>query len=144
MSRILDGSLLTVVCPACATELRLELPIVVTTESGSLALVPETDRHAFLAGELEYVLPDADRVAVGFAELAEKVRVALAGLDDAAIEVLKYYLMSRALEEADDEQEDHPPHQARSTRSRRIAGHFRIGSSRNLRHGLSGVMLFSR
>ena len=102
LSRILDGSLLTVVCPACATELRLEFPIVVATGASSLALVPESDRRDFLAGELAYELPEADRIAIGFSDLAEKVRISQAGLDDAAVEVLKYYLLSRALDDADD------------------------------------------
>ena len=106
LARILDGSLLTVVCPACATELRLEYPIVVAgTGSGPLTLVPEGDRRDFLTGELGYELPSADRVAIGFAELAEKIRIDRARLDEAAIEVIKYYLLSRALEEADARQE---------------------------------------
>ena len=105
LSRILDGSLLTVLCPACATELRLEMLILVATRSGSLALVPEIDRRDFLAGQLTYELPKVDRIAIGFAELAEKVKIAQARLDDAAVEVLKYYMLSRALEEADDQQE---------------------------------------
>jgi hypothetical protein len=101
--QILDGTLLNVVCPACETELRLEYPLLVEHEAwgGSIALLPEADRRAYLAGGLDYAVPPADRIVIGFAELAEKVRIYRDGLNDAAVEVLKYYLVSRGLQDAE-------------------------------------------
>ena len=97
---ILAGTFMTVTCSACGKTLKPELPIRVRQESVGLDvfLVPELDRMSFLTDRLEYEVGDASRVAIGYPELVEKVRISRAGLDDRIVEILKYYLLSRALE----------------------------------------------
>jgi len=103
---ILEGTFMSIECPHCGTLLKPELPVRVRSISAGLDvfLVPELDRNAFARGTLDYVPGDAARVAIGYPELVEKLRISRAGLDDSAVEVVKYYLLSRALE--GDEQRD--------------------------------------
>lgn len=104
--RILEGAFMSVECPQCGTLLKPELPVRVRSSSAGfdVFLVPELDRNAFARGTLDYSTADAGRVAIGYPELVEKLRIWRCGLDDSVVEVLKYYLLSRALE--DNEQRD--------------------------------------
>jgi hypothetical protein len=103
---ILEGTFMSLECPHCGTMLKPELPVRVRSASTGLDvyLVPELDRNAFARGSLSGLPADAARVAIGYPELVEKLRIWRTGLDDAAVEVVKYYLLSRALE--DEEQRD--------------------------------------
>jgi hypothetical protein len=103
---ILDGTFMSLVCPHCGTLLKPELPVRIYSASTAfeVALVPELDRVGFARGTLDYDIGAPARIAVGYPELVEKVRIWKAGLDDRAVEVVKYYLLSRALE--GDEQRD--------------------------------------
>jgi hypothetical protein len=103
---ILEGTFMSLECPHCGTLLKPELPVRVHSTSGGFEvfLVPELDRNAFLRGTLEYEIGDPARVAIGYPELVEKLRIWREGLDDSAVEVVKYYLLSRALE--NEEQHD--------------------------------------
>ncbi len=103
---ILEGTFMSLECPHCGTLLKPELPVRVHSPAGGFEvfLVPELDRNAYQRGALEYDIGDPARVAIGYPELVEKLRIWRAGLDDAAVEVVKYYLLSRALES--EEQED--------------------------------------
>ncbi len=99
---ILEGTFMSVECPHCGTLLKPELPVRVRSRAGfDVFLVPELDRNAFARGTLSYDPGDAERVAIGYPELVEKLRIWRCGLDDAAVEVVKYYLLSRALEGAE-------------------------------------------
>ena len=93
---ILDGSFMAVTCPACGKRLTPEYPFRLTGVKGigEIVMVPESDRGAYARGALEYVSGSPGRVVVGFPELAEKVLVASAGLDDRVIEIMKYYLVT--------------------------------------------------
>ncbi len=92
---ILDGSFMAVTCPACGKRLTPEYPFRLTgvKDLGEVVMVPEADRAGYVRGALEYV-GSPGRVVVGFPELAEKVLVAGAGLDDRVIEIMKYYLLT--------------------------------------------------
>lgn len=98
---ILEGMFLSAQCPACGKTLKPELPVTITgpAEGLSLFLVPELDRGSFMRGA--YDLGPVGRVVIGYPELVEKMTIRREGLDDRVIEVLKYYLASRALEEED-------------------------------------------
>lgn len=91
------GDFMAVSCPLCGKRLTPEFPCLFSGVSGDreIFLVPEADRVGFLLGKLPYDIGRPWRVAVGFTELAEKLRLAAQGLDDRVIEIMKYYLITR-------------------------------------------------
>lgn len=97
---VLRGEFMAVSCPACGKRLTPEFPCrFVGVPAGPLGvldieLVPEAERVAFLAGRLGRDLRTPGRVVIGIPELAEKLVVFRAGLDDRAVEVLKYLLVT--------------------------------------------------
>lgn len=95
--RILRGDFLSASCPACATVLKPEFPCRVRCASRGIDifLVPELDRTAYLRGRFPMPKDPPTRVAVGFAELAEKLRILREGLDDRVVEAMKYHLLPR-------------------------------------------------
>ncbi len=97
---ILAGGFLATKCPRCGRLLKPECPLRVRDAGRGIDLfmVPEEDRREYLRGVLPYSTRGAQRVVIGFAELVEKLQEARAGLDERAVEVLKYYLLNRALE----------------------------------------------
>lgn len=98
---VLRGEFMAVSCPACGKRLTPEFPCrlsgVPAGPLGTLAieLVPEADRVAYLSGRLGRALAKSDRVAIGVPELAEKLAIFKAGLDDRAVEILKFLLITR-------------------------------------------------
>ena len=99
-----SGEFLSVSCPECGRLLKPEFPVQLVDRSRQLDIffVPELERNAYLRGRLEYSVPECNRVVVGYPELVEKLAIADADLDDQGIEVAKYYLLSKALEEYQD------------------------------------------
>jgi hypothetical protein len=91
-----------VTCPACGKVLTPEFPFRLSGVPGfgELVLVPEAERVALSRGKLAAV-ETRGRVAVGFAELAEKLVIANAGLDDRVIEIMKYYLLTGSSRDTD-------------------------------------------
>jgi hypothetical protein len=104
---ILDGSFMSVTCPACGRRLTPEYPFHLTGVNaiGDIFLVPEVDRGAYDRGTLEYETGDPGRIAVGFPELQEKVLIAGLALDDRVIEIMKYYLLTGSTPATEGEQE---------------------------------------
>jgi hypothetical protein len=98
---VLRGEFMAVSCPACGKRLTPEFPCrfrgVAAGDLGTLelALVPEADRVAWLAGRAARDTAGADRVVIGVSELAEKLLVFRAGLDDRVVEMMKFLLASR-------------------------------------------------
>ena len=97
---ILQGDFLSVRCPGCGKLLKPEYPVRVQDPQRGLAyfLVPELERSGFLRGTVRYDLGEADRVVIGYDELAEKIRIGRSGLDDRVVELIKYYLLNKVLE----------------------------------------------
>ena len=95
---IIDGSFMSVSCPACGKRLSPEYPFRLTgvPAAGDILLIPEADRAAFARGRLDYVSPEPGRAAIGFPELMDKVLIFGRGLDDRVIEIMKYYLLTGA------------------------------------------------
>jgi hypothetical protein len=102
---ILAGDFQTIRCPSCGKALKPEFPALVRDAGWSLFFVPELDRVSYYRGTLAYPVAQADRVAIGYDELAEKLRIRDAGLDDRVVEVLKYYLLQKVLEHYEGEGE---------------------------------------
>jgi hypothetical protein len=94
---VLKGDFMSVSCPLCGKRLTPEYPCLFSGVSGDreIFLVPEADRVSFFLGKLPYDVGKPWRVAVGFTELAEKLRLIAQGLDDRVIEIMKYYLITR-------------------------------------------------
>lgn len=92
---ILDGSFLTFTCPNCDAVLKPELPIHFISHRyhTDILLVPSVDRDRFLLGRTSYKATDT--CAIGYEELVEKIMIIQAGLDDAIIEIIKFYMLEK-------------------------------------------------
>jgi hypothetical protein len=99
---VLRGEFMAVTCPACGKRLTPEFPCrFIGVPAGALGvlkieLVPEAERVAYLSSRLDRDLGKPDRVVIGVPELAEKLEIFRAGLDDRAVEMLKFLLLSRS------------------------------------------------
>lgn len=96
IKKIEDGSFLSCVCPSCNSELhtdlktRLEWP----SKKTSIVLIPESDRAAFLSGNLPQ--ENNAQIVIGFAELSDRIAVIAQNLDPLVIETIKYHLVLKA------------------------------------------------
>lgn len=99
---VLRGEFMAVSCPSCGKRLTPEFPCRFTgVAAGSqgtlaLALVPEADRVAYVAGRMDGEVRGADRVVIGVPELVEKLAIFRAGLDDRVVEMLKFLWIARS------------------------------------------------
>lgn len=98
---ILGGDFMAVSCPACGKRLTPEFPCMVSlardipgAAGRGVLLVPEADRVACLRGRLPQGMAAPARLAIGVPELAEKLRIFSAALDDRAVEIVKYYYLT--------------------------------------------------
>ncbi len=92
---ILEGSFMSFECPSCGNVIRTELKTVLKDpESGlNLLFLPELERINFITGKID---SEADSVAIGYPELVEKILIAGEGLDERAIEIIKFRLLLKA------------------------------------------------
>jgi hypothetical protein len=93
-----SGDFMAVNCPKCGKRLTPEFPFHLSLRGGrgELLMIPETDMNAFVRGKLDYGTGNPFRIVVGFPEMAEKLHILGAGLDDRVIEIMKYYLLTGA------------------------------------------------
>lgn len=100
IDHILSGDFLAVTCPECGSRLKPELRIrlVSRTRSLDITVLPELERLSFYRGAVE--LPKGGQVLVGYPELFERALIIRDGLDAEAIEIVKYYLAAKAVEQA--------------------------------------------
>ena len=94
VDEILNGSFLSVTCNSCGELLKPEFSTHIYDSGGRLDLcyLPELERTRYLAGKVE---TDAERVAIGFPELREKILLFSKSLDDRAVELLKFMLLEK-------------------------------------------------
>ncbi len=94
IEEILNGSFLSVTCDSCGELLKPEFSTRIYDSGGRLDLyyLPELERTRYLAGKIE---TEAERVAVGFTELREKILIFSNNLDDRAVEILKFMLLEK-------------------------------------------------
>jgi hypothetical protein len=97
---VLRGDFMSFSCPLCGKRLTPEFPCALLGLQGDrdIFFIPELDRTAYSRGRLPYDIGKPWRVAIGYPELAEKLRIVTQGLDDRAVEIMKYYLLSRSTE----------------------------------------------
>ena len=101
---ILAGSFMTAKCPRCGRLLKPEHPVRVRDAGRGIDLfmIPEEDRREYLHGASPPGSGGgAARVVIGYAELLEALQAVRCGLDARALEVVKYYLLNRALQEVE-------------------------------------------
>ena len=53
----------------------------------------------YFRGALSYSLREANRVAIGYEELVEKLLIKRENFDDRVVEIVKYYLLSKVMED---------------------------------------------
>lgn len=96
------GTFLAARCPFCGFLLKPEFPVEVAWPSRGLVLrvVPASEGPEFRARAASE--PREPTAVVGYAELADRVAVAAAGLEPAVVEALKYLLLRKAEEAAPD------------------------------------------
>jgi hypothetical protein len=104
---IVDGEFLSIHCPNCGKVLKPEFPVLIEDPQAenSIYFIPELDRSAFFRGSLSYSLREANRVAIGYEELVEKFLLKRYELDDRVVEIVKYFLLSKIMEDESEGQE---------------------------------------
>lgn len=98
LDAILEGNFLVMTCPHCGERIKPEVPIEIASRRRGLALkvVAEAERSSWMEGMRNF--PDGVDVIVGYAELYERALIIRDGLDARAIEILKYYILAKAME----------------------------------------------
>ncbi|MDP3178740.1 MAG: CpXC domain-containing protein, partial [Spirochaetaceae bacterium] len=91
---------MTVICPACGTKLKPDLRVRLqsTSRSLDLLLLPELERLSFYRGAIP--VPKGCQILIGFPELYERARIIADGLDPETLEIMKYYIGTKAEEES--------------------------------------------
>jgi len=104
---IIDGEFLSIRCPNCGKVLKPEFPVLIEDPQAenNIFFVPELDRSAYFRGSLSYSLREANRVAIGYEELVEKFLLKRYTLDDRVVEIVKYYLLSKIMEDEPEDKE---------------------------------------
>ena len=97
LDRICDGSFMSFECPGCGKIHRPEYPVMLLWPSKKLKLevLPELDRGAFYRRKKESA---GVETIISYIELADRLAVIRDGLEPAAIEALKFYLLVKAEE----------------------------------------------
>jgi len=100
IDEILSGTFFQVSCPSCGTLLKPELSVRLLSRKKHLDIqvLPELERLSFHLGEVS--VPKGAELLIGYAELFERARMIADGLDPAAVEIIKYYLLLKAEEGA--------------------------------------------
>lgn len=99
MESIMNGSFQTATCPQCGKVLKPEFEFKLTGGKKDLYFFPELELGAYMRGE--HKVPGKAQVAVGYPELMEKLTINDKGLDEKAIEYLKFQLLQKADTEKD-------------------------------------------
>jgi hypothetical protein len=105
-AEILSGEFLALSCPHCGRRIKPEPRLRLVSRRGGIDLLvlPESERSAFIAGTLS--LPAGSQsFLIGYAELHERILALSEGLDAEAVELLKYYILAKALASAPPESE---------------------------------------
>ena len=102
LDEILKGEFLTVCCPSCGTRLKPELRVRLFSKEKGMDVValPELERMSLYRGAIE--LPKGAQAVVGYSELFERARILVDRLDPEAVEIIKYWLIQKAAEQAPD------------------------------------------
>lgn len=99
-TELLEGHFFEVECPSCGAVLKPELRVrFVSKKKGiDFTVLPELDRTTLYRGAAD--LPKGSHALVGYAELYERARALVDGLDPDVLEILKFWLLAKAQEGA--------------------------------------------
>jgi len=102
LEEILSGDFLSVACPNCGVRLKPELEVRLLSKKKGIDMVafPELARMSIYRGAAD--LPKGAEAIVGYPELFERARILKDGLDPEAVEIIKYWLVQKASEQAPD------------------------------------------
>jgi hypothetical protein len=111
INEIMDGTFMNFICPSCGKKHKPEFHITINWPERKYRIeaLPELERGEFYrrrkkAGKKteskESPLPET---VIGYPELADRIAVIRDGLEPAAVEALKYYLLVKAEESLGDE-----------------------------------------
>ncbi|MBN2444872.1 MAG: hypothetical protein JXJ04_26190 [Spirochaetales bacterium] len=108
MASIINGDFMSVTCPKCNKVLKPEYPLKLTgtSEGIDFFFIPELDRSTYSFGKLDYETGSPARIVIGFRELVEKLKIYKEKMDDRCIEVIKYYLLQKAVDSVNNEEAD--------------------------------------
>lgn len=103
---ILKGSFMSTKCPHCGKLLKPEFPVnVKNPERGiDIIMIPEADRDAFYDNSYSCSIKEGQSVVIGHRELIEQLLAIKSALDIRAVEIVKYYLLKKALDDYDSEE----------------------------------------
>jgi len=106
LESILEGNFMVYTCPECGSRLKLEFPVRISSKSRcwDIYFIPEKNRQELYRSELSFSIPTGSRCVVGYAELVEKLKLLQEELDERAVEVIKYHLLTRALQSGEEEE----------------------------------------
>jgi hypothetical protein len=97
LDQIMNGSFMNFTCPSCGKKHKPEFPLTVLWPSRELRLeaLPELDRGEFYRRKKD---PPNTETVIGYPELADRLAMIRDGVEPAAAETLKYYLLAKAEE----------------------------------------------
>jgi hypothetical protein len=94
---IMDGSFMNFTCPGCGKKHKPEFPLILRWPGRNLRfeILPELDRGEFYRRKKD---PPGTETLIGYPEMAERLAALRDGLEPAAVEAIKYYLLLKAEE----------------------------------------------
>jgi hypothetical protein len=98
LDAILSGEFFQVTCPNCGSKLKPELRVRLFSKKRGLDLtaLPELERTSLYRGAAD--IAKGSEALVGYAELFERARALVDGLDPEVLEIIKYWLVAKAQE----------------------------------------------
>ena len=100
LDKIVKGTILSCICPACNAVLNLDLPLTVSWPSRktTIHMVPEIERLSLVSGNT--AMKKNTEYVVGYAELVDRVSVLRDNLEPVVVEAIKLRLLEKARESA--------------------------------------------
>ncbi|MDR1239521.1 MAG: CpXC domain-containing protein [Treponema sp.] len=105
LDEIMDGSFMNFTCPSCGKKHKPEFPLMLLWPSRKLRfeILPELERGEFYRRKKD---PPGAEILIGYPEMTERLTAIRDGLEPAAVEALKYYLLAKAEENYPDTEID--------------------------------------
>jgi hypothetical protein len=96
-----SGAFMNFVCPGCGKIHKPEYPVLFLwpSKKRTIEFLPELDRGEFYRRRKD---PPESETVIGYPELADRISVLRDGLEPAAIEAIKYYLLLKSEESCPD------------------------------------------
>ncbi|MDR1419199.1 MAG: CpXC domain-containing protein [Treponema sp.] len=115
IAEIMDGTFMNFTCPSCGKKHKPEFPVTVNWPGRTLRMeaLPELERGEFYRRKKKAKKSEPKNgetppleTVIGYPELADRIAVVRDGLEPAAVEALKYYLLLKAEENLDDDEKE--------------------------------------